>query len=90
MVLDANVMIELALPAGVVADAGVCGVCRMRPHEPTCAPSGYVFCARCVYPAVRELGRCPVSGLPADEAGLRRLYETSRPAGGGNPDDIPP
>ena len=60
--------------------AGLCGVCRMVPREPTVAPSGYVFCASCALGAARREAKCPVSGQMMKVEDLRRLYETSRPA----------
>ena len=64
---------------GAPQTAGVCGVCRMVPREPTAAPSGYVYCASCALGAARRHQRCPVSGQPMQPEELRRLYETSRP-----------
>ena len=58
---------------------GACGECAMSPMEqPTAAPSGYVFCAKCITRAVRRHGRCPLTHAPATLPSLVRLYETSR------------
>ena len=61
------------------AAADLCAACRMLPHEPTAAPSGFVFCAACANAAIRRNGRCPVTGMPMRPEDLRRLFETSRP-----------
>ncbi|EOD28542.1 hypothetical protein EMIHUDRAFT_204455 [Emiliania huxleyi CCMP1516] len=54
-------------------------LCAMSPMEqPTAAPSGYVFCAKCITRAVRRHGRCPLTHAPATLPSLVRLYETSR------------
>ena len=70
------------LPAGRNAwsHSSVCPTCRMAPQDPTASPSGFVFCAKCIYPAVAQTGRCPATHQPLLVAELRRLYETSRPA----------
>ena len=60
--------------------SSVCPTCRMAPQDPTASPSGFVFCAKCIYPAVSQTGRCPATHQPLRVAELRRLYETSRPA----------
>ena len=69
------------LPPGTTTwgPSGVCPACRMAPQDPTASPSGFVFCAKCIYPAVAQTGQCPASRQPVHVAELRRLYETSRP-----------
>ena len=52
----------------------------MTPQDPTASPSGFVFCAKCIYPVVAQTGRCPATQQPVLVPELRRLYETSRPA----------
>ena len=69
-----------ALPAGVVAEAGVCGVCRMRRTSRRARRRG-TSSARAASTPPSESSAAAGERLPADEAGLRRLYETSRPAG---------
>ena len=68
------------LARGVVTSAtrDVCGVCLGEPVEPTASPSGYVFCAGCIYDAVARDGCCPLTKEPTDASRLYRLYETSR------------
>ena len=58
----------------------VCPTCRMVAIDPIASPSGFVFCEKCIYPAVARTGRCPVTNQPLRASELRRLYETSRPA----------
>ena len=69
------------LPPGTTTwgPSGVCPACRMAPQDPTASPSGFVFCAKCIYPAVAQTGQCPATRQPVHVAELRRLYETSRP-----------
>lgn len=58
---------------------GACAECSLSPIEqPTVAPSGFVFCGRCITSAVRRDGRCPLTGMQAGLPELLRLYETSR------------
>tara|TARA_B110001452_G_scaffold21960_1_gene17594 strand:- start:51 stop:1058 length:1008 start_codon:yes stop_codon:yes gene_type:complete len=70
------------LPPGQSAwpPPSVCPTCRMVAQDPIASPSGFVFCEKCIYPAVARTGRCPVTDQPLRVPELRRLYETSRPA----------
>jgi peroxin-12 len=70
-------------PGKTAPITGACAQCSLSPIEqPTVAPSGFVFCGRCITAAVRRDGRCPVTGMLAGLPELLRLYETSRPPEG--------
>ena len=56
----------------------LCAVCHMQLYDPVAAPSGYVFCAACAHAAVRNQGRCPLTGLAMRSEDIVRLFETSR------------
>lgn len=52
-----------------------CPLCgKVRTNPAVLAPSGFAFCYPCVVKYVREYSRCPVTGLPANEAQIRRLF----------------
>ena len=52
-----------------------CPLCgRKRTNPAVIASSGFAFCYPCVVKYVREYGRCPVTGVPADETQIRRLF----------------
>lgn len=57
------------------AEKGVCPLCRMPRVNATLAPSGYVFCYRCIFGALERGGRCPVTLMPAEVSSLRKVYE---------------
>jgi len=65
-----------ALVAGVTVPAGErCPLCgRARTNAAVLAASGFAFCYPCIVHYVREHGRCPVTGLPATEPQIRRLF----------------
>ena len=68
------------LPPNVRLPApGTCAMCGTEAVKPTATPSGYVFCEKCITPAVRRDGKCQVTQLPATVPELLRLYETSLP-----------
>lgn len=54
---------------------GLCPICckPWRTHT-LLAVSGYVFCYQCIFPTIRNTGRCPVTHYPAKEDDLIRLY----------------
>lgn len=52
-----------------------CPLCgRKRTNPAVLAPSGFAFCYPCIVKYVREYSRCPVTGLPASEVQIRRLF----------------
>lgn len=52
-----------------------CPVCgRKRTNPAVLAPSGFAFCYPCIVKYVREYSKCPVTGLPANETQIRRLF----------------
>ncbi|KAJ1637053.1 Pex12 amino terminal region-domain-containing protein [Pavlovales sp. CCMP2436] len=57
------------------AEKGVCPLCRMPRVNATLAPSGYVFCYRCIFSALEREGRCPLTLMPAAVDSLRKIYE---------------
>eukprot|EP00904_Undaria_pinnatifida_P005953 jgi/Undpi1/2488/HiC_scaffold_13.g05867.m1 len=69
---------------GVPADSGACPACGgARVNATLCAPSGFVFCYRCLSGHVREHGECPVTGLACGEEGIVRLFDDEGVVGGG-------
>jgi peroxin-12 len=52
-----------------------CPICRQPRINPAAAPSGYVFCHRCIVMYVREYGKCPVTGTECPESRILRIYE---------------
>lgn len=68
------------------ARPGQCPLCRRsRRGSTVVAASGILYCYACIARHLRASGpaRCPVSGLPADESQLVRVFEgeLSRPSG---------
>ena len=52
-----------------------CPLCgRKRTNPAVLAPSGFAFCYPCIVKYVREYAKCPVTGLPANETQIRRLF----------------
>lgn len=52
-----------------------CPICLQSWKIPTVLPvSGYVYCYACIARELRARAQCPVTGLPATEASLVRLY----------------
>ena len=61
-----------------VFEPGKCPLCGLLPMEkPTAAPSGFVFCGRCILSEVRRERKCPLTNLPTTPAELVRLYENT-------------
>ncbi|CAH0713390.1 unnamed protein product, partial [Brenthis ino] len=57
------------------APVNACPLCRQPWRAPAALPvSGYVFCYTCISRALRGAARCPVTGLPAADRDLVRLY----------------
>jgi hypothetical protein len=65
----------VALPA----EKDVCPACRLPRANATLAPSGYVFCYRCIFEALERDGHCPVTLMPAGVPSLRKIYEAEPP-----------
>ena len=60
-------------------DPTCCPLCRQQPRiRPVAAPSGYVFCNRCLTLYVRQHGKCPLTGVDCPETSIVRLYETNQ------------
>eukprot|EP00727_Mastigamoeba_balamuthi_P010469 m51a1_g6044 hypothetical protein (314) ;mRNA; r:178731-179764 len=52
-----------------------CPLCGGRRANPAVlAPSGFAFCYSCIMTYVRQHHKCPLSGVPAIESQVRRLY----------------
>lgn len=62
-------------------DRAVCPLCHGPRRNPAASCSGYVFCYACLVQHVRQHGACPVSGLPMDQARVRRVRDGSDAAG---------
>jgi peroxin-12 len=64
-------------PLGLKVDPtkyGSCPICGKEEMEnATAAPSGYVFCYKCIYTEVSEKGKCPVTLLPVKIWELRKV-----------------
>ena len=57
------------------ADSTRCPLCgRARRLPAVLAASGYAFCFPCVVRYVRQYHRCPITGVPAHESQIHRLY----------------
>lgn len=56
-------------------DKGHCPICGQPRENATAAPSGYVFCYRCIHSAVELNGRCPLTLMPTTVDSLRKVYE---------------
>lgn len=52
---------------------GECPICRGPVQNATAAPSGYVFCYRCIYTHVEKSANCPVTLLPVQIWQLRKV-----------------
>jgi peroxin-12 len=57
------------------SDRTVCPLCQGERRNPTCIPSGYVFCYACIFDHVAAHGACPVTRLPCTKEQLRKLYD---------------
>ncbi|XP_014210519.1 peroxisome assembly protein 12 [Copidosoma floridanum] len=54
---------------------GICPICQKPPWIHTAViTSGFVYCYQCILPEVRKTQKCPVTGYPAKEDHLIRLY----------------
>ncbi|OXU25299.1 hypothetical protein TSAR_005309 [Trichomalopsis sarcophagae] len=54
---------------------GICPICKKPPWIHTAiSTSGFVYCYTCILPEVRKNKKCPVTGYPAKEDHLIRLY----------------
>ena len=65
------------LAPGVVppADSSFCPICgKPRRLPAVLSASGYAFCFPCIVKYVRQYHKCPLTGLPADETQVHRLY----------------
>jgi peroxin-12 len=63
-------------PKGKQVDStnfGECPICREPVQNATAAPSGYVFCYRCIYAHVEKAGKCPVTLVPVNIWQLRKI-----------------
>ena len=61
---------------GLEVDPTKCSLCSGTRTNPTLvATSGHVFCYPCISEYVAAHGCCPVTGIGASTANLRRLYE---------------
>jgi len=61
----------LSLPG----DRRVCPLCwKPRTNPAICATSGFVFCYPCIYKAVHERGRCPVTFEPTSLEQIWKVY----------------
>ncbi|KAK0183106.1 hypothetical protein PV327_001176 [Microctonus hyperodae] len=74
-------LLSLPLPPSptisVIANqyAKICPVCLKIPNIPTALTvSGYVFCYTCITEKLHIEGKCPVTGYPAKEDNLIRIY----------------
>ena len=57
------------------ADSACCPLCgRARRLPAVLAASGYAFCFPCIVRYVRQYHRCPLTGVPAQESQVHRLY----------------
>ncbi|KAH9453856.1 hypothetical protein MJO28_012784 [Puccinia striiformis f. sp. tritici] len=52
---------------------GHCPLCRTKLANPTAAPSGWVYCYKCIHAYVVEFQRCPVTLFPTSLANLRKI-----------------
>lgn len=50
-----------------------CPLCRGPVQNATAAPSGYVFCYRCIYAHIEKVGKCPVTLVPVQIWQLRKV-----------------
>eukprot|EP00667_Euglena_gracilis_P016959 EG_transcript_17807 len=59
-------------------DPTACPICHHRRTNPTLlSVSGYVFCFPCISAHLDTHPSCPVTGLTASKAAMRRLFETA-------------
>jgi len=52
---------------------GHCPLCRSRLANATAAPSGWVYCYKCIHSYVVEFQRCPVTLFPTNLTNLRKI-----------------
>lgn len=65
----------LARGVTLPADSAACPLCgRARRLPAVLAASGYAFCFPCIVRYVRQYHRCPLTGVPAQESQILRLY----------------
>jgi peroxin-12 len=54
-----------------------CPLCKKALDNAAAAPSGLVYCYRCLCSHAKEHGSCPVTGVPCALGDVRKLYETA-------------
>lgn len=62
---------RIRIPEG----SDVCPLCQQPWIAPSAAPSGYVFCHKCLVLYVRDHGKCPLTGIRCKEERIVRIYE---------------
>ncbi|KYQ89925.1 RING zinc finger-containing protein [Tieghemostelium lacteum] len=59
-------------------DKSLCPICREKRTNATICGSGFVYCYRCIHQYVSQYSRCPITFLPANIEGLRKIYESEQ------------
>ncbi|VDP14843.1 unnamed protein product [Soboliphyme baturini] len=64
---------ELCYPRDGILRA--CPLChKPRRNDTVLVTCGFVFCYSCIHKYLQENGRCPITGIPATNAQLIRLF----------------
>nr|AZL94750.1 peroxisomal biogenesis factor 12 [Nephromyces sp. MMRI] len=58
-------------------DPSICAICHQTKINPSCIPTGYVFCYRCIMHFLKNNQCCPITGIAFRQNQVRRLFETS-------------
>ncbi len=68
----------LHAPVSVIGDlprdVRICPVCKQVRNNPATSPSGFVCCYVCLFVAVRDTGKDPVSGEKCSVEQIVKLY----------------
>ncbi len=54
----------------------LCPLCQRTRVNPAVAPTGFVFCYRCIINHIRDMGTCPITNIEINEDQIFRLFET--------------
>lgn len=67
---------NIGVPYTDEKSSSICLICEhVRQNECALSNTGYVFCYSCIYKYVKTKQRCPITGNPATDSNIVKLYQ---------------